>query len=255
MNKKTTRRFVFGILAGLVFGLVVLGYAVVQSRPAAEAALLAMESDDQVLYSTNGDGWLIFTPQENEPNVGFIFYPGGNVDPRAYASLAHQIASVGHQVIIPPMPFDLAVFAPNRAAEVIMAYPGIDIWAVGGHSLGGAMAAAYAADHTDQVSGLILWASYPADTNDLSISDLRVLSVYGTLDGVASQDEIESSRARLPANTIWVAIEGGNHAQFGDYGEQTGDNPAELSATEQQAVITTETAAFLQLLVDLSGSN
>ena len=255
MNKKTIRRFVFGILAGLIFGLVVLGFAINQSRPAAETALLAMQTDDHVIYSTNEDGWLVFAPQDTESVGGFILYPGGNVDPRAYAPLARQIASAGHLVIIPPMPFDLAVFAPNKASQVILAYPDVSIWTIGGHSLGGAMAAAFVADHPDQISGLILWASFPADTNDLSASELSVLSIYGTLDGVAPLAQIESSRARLPNDTIWVEIEGGNHAQFGDYGVQAGDNGAEIPAAEQQAVIIAETAVFLQQLFVASTIN
>ena len=246
MNKKTTRRFGLGILAGLVFGVVVLGFAIVQSRPAAETALSAMYSDGQVQFSTGEGDWLVFTPRGAEPFVGFIFYPGGNVDPRAYAPLARKIAAEGYLVIIPQMPFDLAVFAPNKAAQVISSYPEIETWAIGGHSLGGVMAAAYAADHPDQITGLVLWASYPADSNDLSTFGLSVLSVYATLDGVASLEEVESSRTRLPADTRWVAIDGGNHAQFGDYGDQTGDNPAEISTAEQHAIIVRETVEFLQ---------
>jgi dienelactone hydrolase len=246
MNKKTTRLFISAILTALIFGVVVFGFAIVQSRPAAESAIKAMQSDDQVQTFNNDDNWLVFTPRSDRPVVGFIFYPGGNVDPRAYAPLARQIAAAGYLVIIPTMPFDLAVFAPNIAAQVIPSYREIDTWVIGGHSLGGAMAAAYAADHPDQISGLVLWASYPADTNDLSTSALPVLSVYGTLDGVTSLEEIDSLRARLPADTRWAPIEGGNHAQFGDYGNQTGDNPAEISVVEQHVIITAETVVFLK---------
>ena len=70
-----------------------------------------------------------------------IFYPGGRVDPRSYAPAARAIAAQGYLAVITPMPLNLAVFTPGRAAQVIAAYPEIHTWAIGGHSLGGAMAA------------------------------------------------------------------------------------------------------------------
>jgi pimeloyl-ACP methyl ester carboxylesterase len=126
------------------------------------------------------------------------------------------------------------------------AYPEIERWVVGGHSLGGAMAANFADTQPERVAGLVLWASYPAESNDLSGRDLPVVSVYGTLDGLATVEKIEASRPLLPADTEWVAIAGGNHAQFGWYGEQAGDNPAEIGRREQQAQTVAATAALLQ---------
>jgi hypothetical protein len=81
---------------------------------------------------------------------------------------------------------------------------------------------------------LFLWAAYPASNDDLSSLDLRAISIYGTLDGLATSDKIDASRSLLPPDTRWVAIQGGNHAQFGWYGNQPGDLPATISRQEQQ---------------------
>jgi len=170
------------------------------------------------------------------------------VDPRAYASTARGLAEDGYLVVIVPMPLDLAFFAPGRAAEVMAAFPGIKNWAIGGHSLGGAMAANFARNNRDAVHGLVLWAAYPASSDDLSSSQLGVSSIYGTRDGLATLDKIEASRPLLPPDTQWIAIEGGNHAQFGWYGPQSGDNEATISREEQQAQIV---AATLQILLQL----
>ncbi|MEZ4737454.1 MAG: alpha/beta fold hydrolase [Caldilineaceae bacterium] len=102
-------------------------------------------------------------------------------------------------MVIVPMPLNLAAFAPNRAQEVIAAYPTIQQWAIGGHSLGGAMAAAFAADHPDAVDALILWASYPGQQDSLARrSDLAVTSIYGTQDGLATVEKLEAARSLLP---------------------------------------------------------
>ena len=98
----------------------------------------------------------------------------------------------------------------------------------------------------------MLWAAYPASTDDLSGYDLVVTSIYGTLDGLATGNKIDASRPLLPAGTRWVAIEGGNHAQFGDYGPQAGDNQATITAEEQQAQAA---AATIDVLEALAGAD
>jgi pimeloyl-ACP methyl ester carboxylesterase len=148
------------------------------------------------------------------------------------------------------MPLDLAVLDPNEAADVMDAFPEIGNWAVGGHSLGGAMAASFADNHRDWVDGLILWAAYPAGNNDLSEADLAVLSIYGTRDGLATRDKIDGSRALLPPDTEWVELAGGNHAQFGWYGPQSGDNPATIGHLEQQEQIVVATSNLLKSLAE-----
>lgn len=223
-----------------VGGLIFLNARTARPMPEAQAA---MQSDTQV--EVERDGWLVFRPIDREPQTGFIFYPGGLVDPVAYAPPARALAAQGYLVVIPPMPLNLAVLAPNEASNVIAAYPAIQHWVIGGHSLGGAMAAQYADQNPDAVDGLALWAAFPAAANDLSEQDLQVTSIYGTLDGLATPAEVRAAQPQLPAATTWVPIEGGNHAQFGWYGPQRGDNEAAISRVEQQKQAIAATAALL----------
>ena len=215
------------------------------SKPMPEA-LAALQSDAQV--TVKADKWLIFTPEGAQPSTGFVIYPGGRVDYRAYAPQAHAIAAQGYLVVVVPMPLNLAVFNPNAALTVIKEYPEIKVWALGGHSLGGAMAANFAYAHPGAVQGLALWASYPAESNNLSQGDITVLSISGTLDGLSTPAKIEASRTLLPIHTTWVIIKGGNHAQFGWYGPQNGDNPATISRAEQNSQIVQATVDFLSSL-------
>jgi pimeloyl-ACP methyl ester carboxylesterase len=222
-----------------------LGFVIWGSTPAIPMpeALTALQPDSAVMVETGK--WLVFTPLASQPTTGLIIYPGGRVDYRSYSPAAHQIATHGYLVVIVHVPLNLAVFNPAAAAEVIAAYPEIQHWAVGGHSLGGSMAASFAHSHPGTVLGLILWASYPAGSDDLSSSGMKVLSISGTLDGLSTPAKIEASHALLPADTIFVPIEGGDHAQFGWYGPQSGDNPATISREDQQSQIVQATLDFL----------
>lgn len=169
---------------------------------------------------------------QTDPSIGFVFYTGARVAPEAYAPVAARVADGGYPVWIPKLRLNLAVLDQDAAAGVIADHPEIDRWIVAGHSLGGAMAARYASTD-DLIDGLALLAAYPEDGLDLSESDLSVTSVYGTEDGLATVDEVLEAAPRLPPDTAFVGIEGGNHAQFGNYGDQRGDNPASISAEAQ----------------------
>jgi pimeloyl-ACP methyl ester carboxylesterase len=183
---------------------------------------------------------------EQAAETGLIFYPGGRVDFRAYAPALRAVAAAGYPVVLVRVPLNLAVFNPGAAARAVEAYPEISRWVVGGHSLGGAMAAWYAYNNPERASGLVLWASYPAGSNDFSDTDFPVLSIYGTNDRVAEPEQVRSAQDLLPADTTWVAIEGGNHAQFGDYGEQAGDGLAAITADEQWDQTARATIEFLE---------
>lgn len=142
----------------------------------------ALQSDSQVQVSNND--WITFLPVENRMDVGVILYPGGHVDPVAYTPLAGGIAAAGFPVIMPRMPLNLAVFDINAADEIMARYPEIETWVIGGHSLGGAMAAEYVSGHETAVRGLFLLASYSAENTDLSrFTNLKVLSIFGSEDG------------------------------------------------------------------------
>jgi hypothetical protein len=192
-----------------------------------------MESNANVTVQDNGN-FVVFTPTRNTPITGFIFYPGGHVDYRSYAPIAQKIASHGYMVAIVRMPLSLAVFGINKADKVITAYPDMRYWVIGGHSLGGSMAASYAKKHSVNVQGLALWASYPATSDDLSSTSLKGLSTYGSNDQVLNRDNFNVTMALLPPGTIMQVIAGGNHAHFGNYGPQPGDGTATISAADQQ---------------------
>lgn len=235
------RRVVFltlGLLAVLA-GIFVL-WAATPARPMPEVFVRFPD-----LEETANRRWLTFLPEDGAPTVGLVLYPGGRVDYRAYAPLAQAIADQGYLVVLVHMPLNLAFFDPDAAADVIAAYPDIRRWAVGGHSLGGAMAANFVYTHPSAVDGLVLWAAYPAANNDLSRSRVRVISITASRDGLATPDKIAASVPLLPPDTVWVTIQGGNHAQFGWYGEQPGDNPAAISRLQQQEQIIQATVNWL----------
>jgi len=224
-------KWILGAVA-LVLVLAVVGFVVWANNPlpATPEALTALLPDTEVIV-TQQNGWTVFTPTAGDPVTGFIFYPGGRVDARAYAPQLHAIAAKGYLTILVPMPLNLAIFGLNSGSDVIKAFPNVKHWAIGGHSLGGSMAARFVQGNPDAVQGLVFWASYP--DIDLSQSGLKALSIYGTNDAVAKGDGIQNSHNLLPADAVFVAIEGGNHSQFGDYGLQPGDNAAGVSAAEQ----------------------
>ncbi|MFZ1754563.1 MAG: alpha/beta hydrolase [Caldilineaceae bacterium] len=239
---KRLRIFLIGFLVLLlVAGGAFVAWAETPLGPMPEA-VAALESNAEVTVQT--EPWLLFAPGEQMPAVGLIFYPGGRVDPRSYAPAARAIAAQGYLVVIPPVPLNLALFAPDIAADVIAANPAIKRWFVGGHSLGGAMAADFAYKNPELVDGLVLWASYPAGNSDFSTRpDFPILSVFGSLD--MGLEGIEASRTLLPSSVDWVEIAGGNHAQCGWYGSQPGDNPATISREDQQAQLIAATVGFL----------
>jgi pimeloyl-ACP methyl ester carboxylesterase len=209
-------------------------------------ALDALESDGAVRVQT--EPWLEFWPQGGDPSGGVILYPGGRVDPRSYAPAARALAEEGYLAVITPVPLNMAFFDMNAAADVITAYPQIETWVVGGHSLGGVAAASFAAANAGLADGLLLWASYPSGDALAARTDLDVTSIYATNDGLTTLEDIEASRANLPAGTHWVEIAGGNHGQFGWYGDQPGDGQATISRQEQQDQIIAATAEQLELL-------
>ncbi len=240
-------------LLPVILVLFVGGFALWGATPAQPMpeAIKALQSDQSVSVSVSGSSWFVFTPLLKPYDTGFIFYPGGRVDPRAYAPLARRIAGQGYLVVIPSMPLNLAVLAPNVALDVIQANPNVNHWVIGGHSLGGAMAAHFIKQYPDQVDGLVFLASYPADSDNLrEIPSLKVLSIYASQDGLATPDKVLSSHSLLPEDTLWVEISGGNHAQFGWYGDQNGDLPAQISREEQQQQVVSAILEFLNRMKD-----
>ena len=228
MKKRT--RIILSVCLAIILVFGVGGYAYVSDYyHADETALEAMAyQTDSVQAKLDGNvTW--FVPEN--PVAGLIFYPGGKVEYTAYASLMRACAENGILCALVRMPGNLAVLDANAADGLQQEYQEVTTWYIAGHSLGGAMAAGYAAAHYEDYDGLILLAAY--STKDLTGTPLRALSVYGSEDGVMNRASYEKNRANLPADTTEVILDGGCHAQFGSYGPQNGDGVPTISGEEQ----------------------
>lgn len=245
---KILKRVVLTLLIFVI--LVIIGFVLWAETPSqpTEIALQALISGAQVIVTEHSD-FITFEPANQRTSTGFIFYPGGRVDYRAYAPVLREIAEQGYFVAVVKVKLNLAIFDTNAADAVIDGNPHIGQWAVGGHSVGGVAAGIYAREHLDVVRAIAFWASYPAD-GSFKDSNIPVLSLHGTQDGLASEVDIASARALLPAETKYVTIEGGNHSQFGSYGLQPGDNPATISPDEQWRQVAEATVQLLASLVN-----
>ncbi|WP_215191551.1 alpha/beta hydrolase [Exiguobacterium sp. s7] len=168
---------------------------------------------------------------QTDSEVGFILYPGAKVEKEAYAYYGTGLAEEGVFVAIPSLRLNLGIADIDAAEDIIAAHPDIERWVVGGHSLGGSAASGYALEHEEQIDGVIFLASYPISS--MADSDLRVLSVSGEIDGLANESDIEASRDNVPDDAVFHQIKDGNHANFGMYGPQDGDNDSPLSAKQQ----------------------
>lgn len=222
------------ILIAIVVAILVLAggfYAYVSVfYRAEEPAMALLGLEDSIVQM---DGHIRISP-DDPSDTALIFYPGAKVEYEAYLPLMQRIAQTSRiPVILVEMPFNMAIFDQNAAAELMAAYPTIRRWYVGGHSMGGAMASSYASKNPGKVAGLILlgayrYGSYPA---------ADALTVYGSFNTSVAEkiDYVENI----------VVIEGGNHAQFGNYGPQKGDPPATISAEEQQRIAAEAIDAFL----------
>ena len=190
-----------------------------------DTAIKAMQSDGVVTVEQTKSGWLFDGPSDDK---ALIFYPGAKVDAKAYAPILRLLAQEDMDVYLVNMPLHLAFFGIGKAGEIIenSAY---EQYYISGHSLGGAMAAYYAAEHVSDFKGTILFAAYP--TQETAID---TLVIYGSEDGVLNIARIEEAPNLVSGNYSEVVIDGGNHAQFGNYGEQKGDGEADISAEEQQ---------------------
>ncbi len=204
------------------------------------AAELAMQGSDAVTVEQSGN-LTVFAPEQ--PEAGFIFYPGGKVEHTAYAPLLLELAEEDVLCVLVKMPLNLAVLDMNAAEGIPEQFPEIENWYIGGHSLGGSMAASYAADHAEELEGLVLLAAY--STADLTETGLEVLSIYGSEDEVLNMEKYGQYLPNLPENTAEAVIDGGNHAQFGSYGPQEGDGEATVTPQAQLAFT-------LQLVLDLT---
>jgi len=201
-----------------------------------EAVMACSQIDDSITVGHDSDQQYNFVPEN--PKAGLVFYPGGKVEYSAYAPLMQELAKNDILCILVKMPLNLAVLDVDAAEDVMARYPEITRWYIGGHSLGGSMAASYAADNADEFEGLLMLAAY--STAELSETDLKVLSIYGSCDKVLNMEKYEEYRGNLPDDAVEIIIEGGNHAGFGSYGAQEGDGDALITSSEQIGITAEE---------------
>ena len=192
-------------------------------------AITAFSTENSVEYKTLDSGDVIVAPEG--ATKGLLFYPGGKVEHTAYIPLMKACAEKGILCVLVKMPFNLAVLDVNAADGIQQQYPEIESWYIGGHSLGGSMAASYLQKQADNYEGLILLGSY--STADLSGTGLDVLSIYGSEDRVLNLEKYNTYRSNLPGDFTENVIDGGCHAYFGMYGSQDGDGEPGISNTEQ----------------------
>jgi hypothetical protein len=188
--------------------------------------------------------------REVKPKTGLIFYPGARVDARAYAHILQPLAAAGYLVVVLKEPFGLGLIHVNHAETVLEVHPDITTWVVGGHSLGGVAASTFADEHAPKVKGLLLYASYPA--GKLKRSDLKVVSISGSADDLATPADIGASKPNLPPKAQYVVVRGGVHAFFGDYGVQPGDGTPTVPQAVAQAQITRSSLALMASVVPVA---
>lgn len=217
--RRTAKRVAAVLLAVVLVLAVGTGWYLSDYYRAEEVATAVLAQGQGI---TTQDNLTVLTPTV-PGDTALIFYPGAKVEATAYLPLLDAIRQrTGLTCILVDMPFHMAIFDVDAAQAVMDDFPQYRHWYIAGHSMGGAMASQFAADHPDEVDGLILlgaylYGEYPAD---------RTLTVYGSLN--------QSVEDKLDYTENVVEIEGGNHAQFGNYGPQKGDVPATISAEEQQ---------------------
>jgi hypothetical protein len=251
LRRRARWRIILAVPALIVCAALVGVVAYARPFVAAPVAVAALLPDDRVRIADRIT-WYELVPVRKDqagnaitPTTGLVFVPGARVDSRAYAHLLRPLAEAGYFVAVLKEPLGLSVLDPNHAETLLAVHPEITHWALAGHSLGGVTAAGLA-DANEQVNALVLFASYPA--KPIVRTDLKVLSIYGTADGLSTPAKIEESRGLLPAKTKYVEVPGAAHSWFGDYGDQPGDGAGWGDRAAAQATITKATQDLLAAL-------
>lgn len=247
-KKHLFRKVLLGILA-VFFVLGIASFIYIKDYYHADYAAIdeyRVKTGYKIPTETLDNGYKVYAPEG--ATTGLIFYPGGKVEYTSYEPLMETCASYGILCILVEMPGNLAVFDRNAADGLQEQYPKITSWYIGGHSLGGAMAASYVADNSDTFNGLVLLGAY--STKDLTDTDLHVLSMYGSEDLVLNRKKYEKYKTNLPTDYQEVIIEGGCHAGFGMYGVQKGDGTSTITNEEQ----ITQTAQQILNMIEMNSN-
>jgi uncharacterized membrane protein (DUF485 family) len=251
LRRRARWRIILAVPALVVSGALVGLVAYARPFVAAPVAVAALSPDDRV-HVGDRITWYEMSPIMEDragnaipPTTGMVFVPGARVDSRAYAHVLRPLVEAGYFVAVLKEPLGLSVLDPDHAETLLAVHPEITYWALAGHSLGG-VTAARLADGNEQITGLVLYGSYPASR--LARTDLKVASIYGSADGLTTPGDIDASRAGLPAGTSYVEVPGAAHSWFGDYGEQPGDGLGSGDRAAAQATIAEATRSLLASL-------
>lgn len=229
MNKLNKKYYILISILAFILLLVVIFFIYVGNYYHADLEDISVFASDGTYKEVLDDNTIVYSSKG--ASAGIIFYPGGKVEHLAYEPLVMECAKYGYLCAVVDMPFNLAVFDVDRASLVLDKYPEIENWYIGGHSLGGAMAASYVSKNSDMFSGLILLGAY--STSDLSKTSLKVISIYGSEDKVLNMDKYNKNKKNLPSSFSEKVISGGCHSNFGMYGKQSGDGKCLISNADQ----------------------
>lgn len=235
------RRILTIALAALV--LVVTGFLAWSASPMiAERRPLAMASRDSAFTLTETADGVVLTPHQ-PTGTGLVFLAGARVEPAAYANKLAGLAEAGTTVVIARPVLNFALFDPRPLSDFESLATGVTTWFVGGHSLGGVKACAYAAAQPDAVAGLVLFGAYCAD--DISATSIPVLTLVGERDGLSTPAKVAAAASLLPPDAQTVELPGATHAQFGDYGLQPGDGTSTTTDAQVRDAIAVVVGTFL----------
>lgn len=251
------------IMGGRYFRLIACWALLLFSIPSCSYGPESLEIPSTVEITETRTYLHFSAPNQSSFKTGFLFYPGGLVDPHVYDEWMSELASKGMEVVLVKMPVNLAVLGINRGVTVMEDFPDIEQWVIGGHSLGGAMACSVIDGNRDAFEGLILLAAYPGQNADLSDWDGAVLSLSAEFDGLTLPEDLEQREDLLPSpyktssifdwpssltgTTVYYEIPGGNHGQFGTYAPQEGDGTAAITRDEQHQELSTWIDLYFQL--------
>ncbi|WP_034550562.1 alpha/beta hydrolase [Carnobacterium funditum] len=249
-KKKIAIWTTLALLLLFVIGSIMLKNFTYQPSPSALQA-----ATNQASYTVEKTTDLVyFKPKEPAIPISIIFYQGALVNQKSYSIWASKLATEGYPVYLIHHAFNLAVTSKDKAQTIINEYA-IGDYVIGGHSLGGVMASRFAHDkqmnpstESGLLKGVFFLASYPDPKGSLKNSLLPILSVTGSNDGVLNQKSYIDGKKFLPKNTLYLSIKDGNHAGFGSYGHQKGDNPATISNEEQQKQLSLILSSWLDTI-------
>lgn len=236
-----------GITSFLALCLIFTGYYFLNTL-----AVLPEEANNFPKYTYTEQSEYYHFPSKNpESKIGVIIYQGAKVEPMNYAAIAHQLQVKNYNVFVSKMPFSFAFFNSKLAGKIMEEYSAIDSWFLGGHSLGGTVVSQYAHENMDnKIKGLFFLASYP--TKDFQEMQIPMFYLFAEQDGLIDQEDRTKGYALASKSplTKQQTIPGANHAQFGNYGPQSGDNAATITALQQQQLIVQQLDNWFKVVVN-----